>query len=76
MTAPLMFIHHRCEIYMAEVKMVQIDMPMPKDCNGCPFNAPYVRSGGMDGWNVAPVCLITGKSDEACPLCEIREGKT
>ena len=56
--------------------MVQIDMPMPKDCNGCSFNAPYVRSDGMDGWNVAPVCLITGKSDEACPLREIREGKT
>ena len=34
------------------------------------------RLDGMDGWNVAPVCLVTGKSDEACPLCEVREGKT
>lgn len=51
--------------------MVQIDISMPTCCEDCPFNAPSVRSDGMDGWNVAPVCLITGKSDEVCPLQEV-----
>lgn len=57
--------------------MIQIDMPMPKSCLGCPCSHGYSDSPFCDVW-CEPLGryideMQTGKRQDDCPLKEVKD---